>query len=284
MEKNIFAGGGKEKPRWVRRGVELVARLEPARRALFEYFDKRSMQLSSVHPFDTEHGIKTSGFLPGSVLKLGYSSKKTAAFVGYLGVQPSIIRQALNMLPHHDDTAFLDLGCGKGRALVVASEFPFRSIIGVEISPELAKVADENALVIARDFPERTPITVVHGDALNYVLPEGNLIVFLYNPFEADAITGLLTRIQTALSERGGSIWVIYINPVWGHIFDTSSALSRIYADCIPYDAGELGYGPDSSDVVVIWQDTENAPGDIPERARRRIVVTNLGYRAELSE
>ena len=117
MQKNSFAGGGREKPgwvrrgiRWVRRGIELVARFEPIRRVLFEYYDKRSMHLSPIHPFDNQYGIRTGGFLPGSVLGLGYSVKKTAAYVGYLGEQPSIIRRALNILPHYNDATFLDLG------------------------------------------------------------------------------------------------------------------------------------------------------------------------------
>ena len=284
MQKNSFAGGGREKPRWVRRGIELVARFEPIRRVLFVYYDKKLVHLSPIRPFDNQYGIRTSGSLPGSVLQLGYSVKKTTAHVGYLGIQPSIIRRALNIVPHHNDATFLDLGCGKGRALVVASEFPFRSVIGVEISPVLVKVAKENAQVIARNLPERTPITVVNRDALDYALPEGNLIIFLYNPFGEDLITRLLTNIETALLKGDSSIWVVYSNPVWGHIFDTSSTLSRIYAESIPYDPGEIGFGQGSSDVVIIWQDAKSASVNVPKGVDREIVVTVFGLRAELAD
>ena len=100
------------------RGVEQVARFEPIRRLLFEYYDKRSMRLSPVHPFDNQYGIRTSGFLPGSVLRLDYPGKKTVSRVGgYLGGQPSIIRWALNIIPHYTDATFLDLGCGKGHMI-----------------------------------------------------------------------------------------------------------------------------------------------------------------------
>jgi hypothetical protein len=288
--KNSFFGGGRVKSRWVRRGrewvrrgIELAARIEPIRRVLFELQHKISMHSYPIHPFDNQYGIRTSGFLPGSILRLGYSVKNTTLYVGYLGEQPSIIRRSLNILPIRNDATFLDLGCGKGRALVVASEFPFRVVIGVEISPELAKVAEENARVIARNFPERTPITVVNGNALDYALPEGNLIIFLYNPFGEDLITRLLTNIETALLKRDSSIWVVYTNPVWGHIFDTSSTLSRIYAESIPYDPGEIGFGPDSSEVVIIWQDAKSASVNASSRIGRGIVVTN-GQRAELAE
>jgi SAM-dependent methyltransferase len=276
-EKPSFFGGGREKPRWVRRSIELVARFEPFRRLLFEYYEKRSTRLSPIHPFDNQYGVSTSGFLPGSVLRLG------SRVGGYLGVQPSVVRSALNIIPHHGDATFLDLGCGKGRALVVASEFSFRSVIGVELCPELVKAAKENAQIIGQKLPERTPITVVTGNALDYVLPEGNLIIFLYNPFEIDVVTGLLTKIETALRKRDSSIWVVYVNPVCGQIFDTSSKLSRTYAESIPYGPGEIEFAADSSDAVIIWQDAKSASMKVPDGVDRGIVVTNFGFHAELA-
>lgn len=265
--------------RWVR----LVARFEPIRFALFKYSDKRYMRLVPVHPFDKRYGIKTSGFLPGSVLRLADSDKKNTAHIGYLGVQPSIIRRALNLLPQHNNATFVDLGCGKGRALAVASEFPFRSVIGVELSPELVRVARKNAQVMAQNVPEQASITVVKSNALDYALPGGDLVIFLYNPFGEHLIRELLVKIETALLQDV-SVWVLYINPVWGHFFDASPVLSRIYAESVPYDPSEIGFGPDSSDVVVIWQDAKRASLDAAKGADRRIVVTDFGRRAELAD
>jgi SAM-dependent methyltransferase len=268
-----------EKPLWVRRSIQFAARIKPIRRVLFEHYSKELMHVAPIHPLDKQYGIKTSGFLPQSVLQLG--NKTDTANIGYLGMQPSILRRVLNTLPHGNDVTFLDLGCGKARALVVASEFPFRSLIGVELSPELARIASENVQVMTRKFPERTPITIVNTNALDYVLPEGPLIIFLYNPFGEDVVTSLLAKIETALKDDR-SIWVVYSNPVCGHIFDTSSALSRIYADSIPYDSDEIGSGPDASEVVIIWQDAKSASVKVPKGAGRAVTVTNFGWRAEL--
>lgn len=284
MQRNRLLLPKRDKPKWVRRSIEFAARFEPIRRILFGVYNKRSTSSSPVHPVDHQYGISTGGALPGSVLRLRYSVKQTTFKVGYVGVQPSIIRTALKMLSNHEDTTFLDLGCGKGRALVVASEFPFRSVIGVEISPELADVAKENSQVIARNFCERPPIDVVNDDALDYVLPEGNLIIFLYNPFGEALITRLLTNIETALLKRDRSIWIVYVNPVYGHIFDASSMLSRIYAESIPYDPEEMGFGPDDSEVVIMWQDTQSVSIHASKGVDRPIVVTKSGWRAEFAD
>jgi len=272
MQKPRSGGGAREKRKWIRRGIQLVTRFESIRRVLFKFCDRRYSHLAPAHPFDNQYGISTSGFLPGSVLRLGYSLGQTTADSAYLPEQPSIIRWALNTLPHHNDATFLDLGCGKGRALVVASEFPFPSIIGVEICPELVKIAEENAQVIRRNLPERTPITVVEGNALDYALPEGNLIIFLYNPFGEDIVTRLLTNIETTLLKRDSSVWIVYANPEWGHVFDKSSALSRIYSECIPFEPGEIGFGPDSSEVVSIWQDAKSASVNVHKHPAEMIL------------
>ena len=81
-----------------------------------------------LHPFDRRYGTDTSGYVPAEEL-LANESFRDDAFP-YAGSQPSVLRLALAALPPVDSCTFLDLGCGKGRALLVASEFPFRDICG----------------------------------------------------------------------------------------------------------------------------------------------------------
>lgn len=123
------------------------------------------------HPFDFAHGTDTSGFVSASKLPQGEPASRRALF--YAGSQPSILRAALAALPPVDSCTFLDLGCGKGRALLVASELPFRDILGVELSPVLAETARRNAAIVARRHPERTTIRIVEGDATALPLPAG---------------------------------------------------------------------------------------------------------------
>ena len=43
-----------------------------------------------------------------------------------------------------EQLVFVDLGSGKGRTLLLASEYPFRRIVGVELSPKLHRIAKTN--------------------------------------------------------------------------------------------------------------------------------------------
>jgi SAM-dependent methyltransferase len=271
----------RQKPRWFHRLIDVFARVDPIRRLLFNYCEQRSSRSSPVHPFDHQYGVKTSGALPAVVLQPG-SVARTSAYFSYLGTQPSIMRQAFSSLPRHTGATFLDMGCGKGRALVVASEFPFRAVVGVELSPELAKVAADNAEVIARNFPDRTSISVVNQNVLDYVFPDGDLVVFLYNPFGEEVIAGLLRNIENILQARDSSVWIVYANPVYGHVLDGSVNLTRVRAESIAYDSAEIGFGPNSSDVVIVWQDAASAVVDASRRVDARILVTESGWHTEL--
>src|SRR5580692_1825731 len=85
-----------------------------------------------IHPFDEMHGVDTSGLVPARHLVTGHASDEHVT--AYYGVAPSILRALIahwrETVPPHPISSytFLDIGAGKGRALLVASELPFRRV------------------------------------------------------------------------------------------------------------------------------------------------------------
>jgi len=210
------------------------------------------------HPFDRQYRVDTSGFVQAELLE---SSPHESGKIGiYAGSQPSIIRTALNALPPLTGYAFVDLGCGKGRPLMVASEFPFRSLSGVELTPSLVAQARKNAAIIARRFSHRTPITIEQQDASLFQVPAGNAVIFLYNPFGATVVRKVVARIEEAIARDEGTKFIVYYNPVHGDCFDASASLRRFFAANLPYASEEIGFGPDSWDSLVIWQAKGTTP------------------------
>lgn len=232
-----------------------------------------------IHPFDRAHGTDTSGCVP--VEQLDLSSAARAHAVCYGGSQPGILRRALAALPSVNSCTFLDLGCGKGRALLVAAELPFRDIVGVELSASLAAIARRNAALIAHRDPQRTAIRIVEADASTFPIPAGDVVLFMYHPFGAELVAKVVQAVEAALVTERRSIFIIYYNPVAGHVFDASQQLVRRFARMLPYAAEERGYGPDLEDPVVIWQ---GGTAPLPtEAADARILVVRDG-RAHLVE
>lgn len=231
-----------------------------------------------VHPFDRAAGTDTSGVVSAAELP---DHEARAHAVCYAGSQPSLLRQALATLPELDACTFVDLGCGKGRALLVASEFPFRDILGVELSAPLARIARRNAALVARRFPQRTAVRVVVADASSFHLPHGDLVLFLYHPFGAELVARVVTGVEAALKAAPCTLYVIYYNPVAGHCFDASPLLRRRFARTLPYAPDERGYGPDETDTVVIWQGGVT-PAPVATEDDRIVLAPN-GLRAQLA-
>lgn len=230
-----------------------------------------------IHPYDRANGIETSGMVPVERLSVDETARE-GAFL-YAGSQPGVLRTVLQTLPGIDSCSFLDLGCGKGRPLFVASEFPFRELIGVELSPPLADTARRNAAIIAQRHPRRVPVQIVTGDATAFPLPVGDFVLFLYNPFGRTLIGKVVANVEAALRAGQRRVYIVYYNPVFGDRFDASPMLSRRYAQTVPYAADEVGFGPDPADSVIIWEPGDGRP--LPGAAAK-IVITVPDMRAEL--
>lgn len=228
-----------------------------------------------IHPFDRQNGTDTSG-----IQQIDHDPAGDHMPI-YGGSQPSLLRTALATLPELDRCTFVDLGCGKGRPLLVATEFPFRDIVGVEVSEELARVARRNGEILSARHPARTPLRVEVGDVTDFEFPAGDLVVFTYHSFGMELSRRVLRRIEAALSRAPESrLFFVLYNPVNGGLFDASPALSRRFARVLAYAPEERGYGPDLSDAVVIWQG--GAVPAVPSPPMARIRITQPGARAEL--
>jgi predicted RNA methylase len=154
--------------------------------------------------FDRTLGVDTKG--PVGLWHLKIRSDNLQDAIRYEGVNPSIFRQALCALPENlNDFSFIDLGCGKGRALLLANEFGFCQIVGVEFAPELAAVAQKNCSQVG------VAATVLSQDAVQFPFPPGNLVVFLYNPFGPAVLNPVLDHL---LESATAKCYVVYVNPV----------------------------------------------------------------------
>jgi SAM-dependent methyltransferase len=258
---------------WAPRVKPVLQRLKFVRR-IYDGWARR-------HPFDVAYGLDTSGYASAAECApddAGMASQITC----YGGSQPSIVRAGLSRLPDREQYAFVDIGCGKGRPLAVASEFSFPKIVGIEIAPDLAAVARRNAAVLASRYPDRTRIEIETGDATSTAAPAACVVYFTYHAFGAVLMARLIESIERQLQDGGlHHAFFVYYNPVHGELLDRSPHFARWAADVLSYGPDELGYGPDLHDTLVIWQ---SVPGRYPVRpgANRQIQVAS-GLSARLA-
>jgi SAM-dependent methyltransferase len=211
------------------------------------------LQLSNfpIHPFDQMHGVDTSGLVPASKLVTGHPNDEHVT--AYYGVAPSILRALIahwrESVPPYPVSSytFLDIGAGKGRGLLVASEYRFRKVVGIELNPALAAVARQNVAQwkAAHDADPTAepiaPIEVLEQDALEFELPDAPTLLFLFHPFEAPVLRKLLRQIETQLGRRAASnhgqvsaLDLIYVNAECANVLDRHPAFTQLFLDNVP--------------------------------------------------
>jgi SAM-dependent methyltransferase len=222
------------------------------------------------HPFDLEYGIDTSGLVDVRAIKR--DAHVDGQLNPYMGSQPSIIRRAIATLGDIAGYTFIDIGCGKGRPLIIASEHPFEHVLGYDISADLVKIANANGDAMAKRFPARPPIRAIHADVTDMAMPSGNVVLFLFNPFGPELIATLLQKLETGLASGIiQHLFLVYDNPVCGDVFDRSRSLKRWFSTMFAYEQHELGFGPLEQEGVVIWQSVRGARHDVFADRHRRI-------------
>ncbi|MCW2242512.1 class I SAM-dependent methyltransferase [Azospirillum canadense] len=235
-----------------------------------------------VHPFDADYGTRTSGYIPAWLLRAGRPGD--AGITAYAGCQPSCLRAALRSIPNLESRSFLDLGCGKGRSTIIASEHPFRAVVGVDISPHLVRIARRNAAIVAKRFPHRPPVTIAEGDALDVPLPDGDLLVFIYHSFGPDVLARVIDRLGGAVAREARDVFVVYENPVYGTVIDRHRAFRRWFAEHVLCDPAEAPFQSDDGETIVVWRSSRDGRSATPSGADRPIVVSKPGWRAELAD
>lgn len=172
--------------------------------------------------FDKTRHVQTSGWV--TLAELGVT--KTGYF-DYLPSRASVTRQALGRLPlkNYADYTFVDLGSGKGRVLFVAAEFPFRKVQGVEFAADLHRAALQNIKTYRHAKRRCAALESMQADATEYVFPQGNLVVYLYNPFGAEALTTVLGNLQRSLTEQPRHVIVLLMNPECAFVIDAQPFL-----------------------------------------------------------
>jgi SAM-dependent methyltransferase len=168
------------------------------------------------HPFDLQNGVRTSGLVAGRHLRTGNPHDRH--ITAYYGIAPSVfhalvmrwrrIRPARSI----EETTFLDIGAGMGRAVLLASEMPFHKVIGVEMHPALTRIARRNLALWRKEGRAQVPARVTQADAAAFPFPSGPCVAFLFNPFGALVMRRFLRHAALSFQDRPGELDLLYVN------------------------------------------------------------------------
>ena len=117
---------------------------------------------------------------------------------------------------------FIDIGCGKGRALLLAEQFPFKRVIGVELSPALVDIARTNLAQYGSQSE------VICAEAGSYDLPREPLVLYLYNPFVGSLFDSFIFRVEESIRLVPRPVYIVYNYPVCEARLSASPSFTRL--------------------------------------------------------
>lgn len=186
---------------------------------VFEY--ARSYIEERLEAFDARFGTDTSA------PTFERNQKTTVHF--YVPTTASVIYEILRTLPLQPNTfTFVDMGSGKGRALLIASEFQFKKIVGIEISEQLHRIAEENVKRYKPATQQCRNSDLICGDVLDYTYSDDPVVLFLFDPFGREILTEVIANLEASLKAKPREAYVVYVYPQYEDVLQNATMLRKI--------------------------------------------------------
>lgn len=189
---------------------------------LFYLFEcARSHIEERVEAFDARFGTDTSA-------PTFERNQKTSVHF-YVPTTASVIYEILGSLALQSKTFnFVDMGSGKGRALLVASEFPFKKIVGIELSDQLHKIAADNVRLFKPETQQCPNFDLKCMNALDYTYGDEPIVLFLFDPFGRDILAEVIAKLDASLSSSPREAYVAYVYPQYEDLLQNCGSLRKI--------------------------------------------------------
>ena len=147
----------------------------------------------------------------------------------YQPTEPAFFKEMMGSLNiDFQEFTFIDVGSGKGRVLLMAADYPFRRILGIELLPALDRVAQENLSAYESDSQKCFAVEAVCGDAREFNFPNGPIVLYLFNPLPERALIEVMANLDRSLSEHPRMVYVIYHNPLLEHVLAKNPSFTKI--------------------------------------------------------
>jgi SAM-dependent methyltransferase len=174
--------------------------------------------------YDWEHRVDTTS------ATVSLRSRLLGVFHSpYQPTEPELFREMLEGLGiDYERYTFIDLGSGKGRTLLMAMEYPFEKVVGVELLPELHRVAEENVNKIPGELKKCGALEMICGDATGFEFPAQPTVLYLFNPFPETGLERVVTRLGESLVRFPRELWVIYHNPLLESLVGACPGLEKV--------------------------------------------------------
>src|SRR5579862_2909037 len=174
--------------------------------------------------YDWDHRVDTTG------ATVSWRSRLLGLFHSpYQPTDPNLFQEIMASLRvDFREFTFIDIGSGKGRVLLMAAEYPFRRIVGIELLPELHRVAQQNIRRYKNDRQQCFEIECMQGDAGEFMFPAEPSVLYLFNPLPRAGLIRMLGNLRQSLQNFPRRVILIYHNPLLEEVILDRGPFNRI--------------------------------------------------------
>ncbi|MHA1372574.1 MAG: hypothetical protein ACTSRA_22995, partial [Promethearchaeota archaeon] len=175
--------------------------------------------------FDKINKVRTSGIIP--LTQLNINSSLLHNCHRYEATKARHFRKLMKELKFPANSVFVDVGSGMGRAMLLASYFNFKRIVGIEISSYLCEIAKSNLKTYRYSKCRHANFEIFNLNILEYTFKGDENVFFLFNPFKDEIVDKFLKLIKDSLKKFPRKIWIIYQKPDFSYPLDTCCFLVK---------------------------------------------------------
>ncbi|HSB58265.1 MAG TPA: hypothetical protein VLD66_01560 [Methyloceanibacter sp.] len=156
--------------------------------------------------------VPTKGHVPLAGLNVHGNNK--ASGHDYKPTPNSVFKWALAAVAEEDigRMSFVDYGAGKGRVMLLASQYPFTQVGGIEFAEELHDNATMNIAQFPRSRMKCRNVECVLDDVVNIRPLDDAAVHYFFNPFGPEIFTEVLKGIVASYHARPRRLYVILID------------------------------------------------------------------------
>lgn len=165
----------------------------------------------------------------------GLFNRSEGRYHGYSKTNEKHLRDIFGRLDYSTERKLLDVGCGKGVVLKEASRFPFGKVAGIELQPELVRIARRNLNRLR--LTDR--VSCIQADAISFDGYGDYNVYFFFNPFSEEVMEKVMDRILESRGGRWQDAVFIYHNPRYLRILEErlpGAEKSMLYDRCKGYE------------------------------------------------
>jgi hypothetical protein len=97
---------------------------------------------------------------------------------------------------------------------MLAAQYPFRKVLGVELWEDLHQIALANLDSFRERADCATDVTSIRMDAAEFPLPEEPLVLYFFNPFPEAVLARALANLRESLARAPRRVYVLFYGPV----------------------------------------------------------------------